>query len=86
MTNPSFCTKRCVESPHQPFSKVPYLRWLMAQMMVHRRLFIAKSREMLVSWAAMALATWVAMTMERAQVIVQAQKLEKTSWLNTGII
>lgn len=73
-----------LNSPHQKFAKMGYLRWLMAQMMVRRRLFVPKSREMLVSWAAMAVATCVAMTRPRTRVLVQAQKLEKACELVRG--
>ncbi|HEV2491486.1 MAG TPA: hypothetical protein VG204_00275 [Terriglobia bacterium] len=48
------------------------------------RLFIPKSREMMISWAVIGYAVWLCQFFERTRVIVQAQKLEKVIDLISG--
>jgi len=63
---------------------MPYLQRLFARMLTTDRLFVPKSREMIVSWAVMALATWMCMVRPRTGVIVQCQKYDKACQLVRG--
>ncbi len=39
--------------PHRPFPRLPYFPWFFYKLLAEKILFVPKSREMLVSWAAM---------------------------------
>lgn len=71
-------------SPYGPFPRLPYLPFLFSRMATKPILFIPKSREMMVSWAVVAYATWLAQMFPRTRVLLQSQKLEKASELVKG--
>lgn len=71
-------------SPYAPFPKLPYMPWLLAEMCTAPILFIPKSRQMMVSWAAVGYAVWRCQQNARTRVIVQSQKLEKAQELVKG--
>lgn len=71
-------------SPYAAFPDKPYLKWLMEQVQKHRRLFVPKSREMIVSWLVIAYAVWMCKWFERTRALVQAQKEEKVIDLICG--
>jgi hypothetical protein len=70
--------------PYAHFPKLPYMPWLFELFLTERHLFIPKSREMMISWAAIGYAVWLCQFFERTRVIVQAQKLEKVMDLVSG--
>lgn len=71
-------------SPYSSFPKMAYLHHLFAKMLTSDRLFIAKSREMMVSWAVVALAVWACQVKPRTRVLVQCQKYDKACELVKG--
>ncbi len=70
--------------PYAKFPKKPYFPRLFELMLAERRLFIPKSREMMISWAVIGYAVWKCQFFERTRAIVQAQKLEKVNDLISG--
>jgi len=72
------------DGPYQPFSRLPYLPWLLNLLMTEKRLLIPKSREMLVSWCAIGYAVWLCQIRPRTRVIVQTQKEGKAIDLIKG--
>ena len=70
--------------PYARFPDWPYFPSLFEMMQTSRRLFIPKSREMMLSWAVIGYAVWKCQFFERTRVIVQAQKLEKVIDLISG--
>lgn len=70
--------------PYAKFPNKPYMPWLFNLFLTSERLFIPKSREMMVSWAVIGYAVWLCQFFERTRVIVQAQKLEKVIDLVSG--
>jgi hypothetical protein len=70
--------------PYRPFPKLPYLAWLIGILRTERRLFIPKSREMMVSWVVMAYAVHKAQFNEKTRVILQTQKEDKSADLING--
>ncbi len=86
-----YCTKTFDEKwkekgvePYRRFPKLPYLRWLFRGMMTARRLFVPKSREMMISWTVIGYGVWMAQFHERIRVIVQTQKEDKVVDLIKG--
>jgi hypothetical protein len=77
-------SKKGLASPYSKFPRMEYLHWLFSVMLTSDRLFIAKSREMVVSWSAMALAVWACMVKPRTRVLVQCQKYDKACELVKG--
>jgi hypothetical protein len=65
----------------QPFPKKRYFEVLMRYMRNEKRLFIAKSREMMTSWLAMGFATHHAQWQQGALVLVQTEKEDKVKAL-----
>jgi hypothetical protein len=70
--------------PYARFPILPYMPRLFEILQTSRRLFIPKSREMMISWAVIAYAVWRCQFFERTRVIIQAQKLEKVIDLISG--
>ncbi len=68
-----------LDSPYQHFPEKPYFPWLFGAFVKCRRLFVPKSREMMISWAVMAYAVWHCQVVERTRVVVQCQKDEKAA-------
>jgi len=64
--------------------RLPYLRWLFSLFQRETRLFIPKSREMMVSWCAIGYAVWSCQFFLKTRVIVQTQKEEKVFDLIKG--
>lgn len=63
-----------LQSPYRTFPRKPYFPFLFYQFQTERRLFVPKSRDMMISWAAIGFAVWKCQFVERQHVIVQAQK------------
>ena len=75
------------EKGTKPYAKFPnkaYLEYLFYSFQTARRLLVPKSREMMVSWAAMAYAVWKCQYYPRTHVIVQCQKETKAQDLVCG--
>jgi hypothetical protein len=70
--------------PYARFPSMPYFPRLFQLLQSERRLFIPKSREMMLSWAVIGYAVWLCQFFERTRVIVQSQKLEKVIDLVSG--
>jgi hypothetical protein len=70
--------------PYAKFPDKPYFPILFEYLQKSRRLFLPKSREMMLSWAVIGYAVWMCQFFERTRVIVQAQKLEKVIDLISG--
>jgi len=60
------------------FPDWPFFPRLFEVMQTERRLFIPKSREMMLSWAVMAYAVWLAQWHGGSQIIVQSEKSAKS--------
>jgi len=69
--------RKGLPSPYRPFPNRPYFPWLFHLFLTESRLFIPKSRDMMLSWAAIAYAVWSCMVQGRTRVIVQTQKESK---------
>jgi len=68
-----------------PTSKaLPYMPRLFELLRSERRLFIPKSREMMLSWAIMGYAVWLCQWTENSQVIVQSERESKSIDLVVG--
>ena len=72
------------QQPYRRFPRKPYFPWLFYRMATEKRLFIPKSREMMISWAVTGWATYAAQFHERTRVIIQSQKQDKANELVTG--
>jgi hypothetical protein len=70
--------------PNAAFPRLPYFPWLVSRLQSGRRIFIPKSREMMVSWLVVAYGVWKAQFFPSVHVIVQAQKDEKVIDLIKG--
>ena len=66
-----------LDGPFQAFPSKPYMPWLFRLLESERRLLVPKSRDMVVSWSAMAYAVWRCQTQERTRVMIQTQKEDK---------
>jgi hypothetical protein len=64
-------------SPHSPFPDKPYFHALIQGFTDEPVIFVEKSRDMMLSWLAVAFFTHAAMTTESIQVLFQSQKDEK---------
>ena len=73
-----------LHGPYRSFSRLPYMPWLFSNFLNCRRLFIPKSRDMMVSWSAIGYGVWLAQFHERVRVIVQTQKEDKVVDLIKG--
>jgi hypothetical protein len=65
-------------APYARFPKMPYFPRLFELMMSERRLFIPKSREMMLSWAVIGYAVWLCQWHPATEAIVQSEKLDKS--------
>jgi hypothetical protein len=63
---------------YRKFPDWPYFPRLFELMQSERRLFLPKSREMMLSWAVMAYAVWLAQWHNGSQIIVQSEKSTKS--------
>ena len=72
------------KDPYRPMEQLRYFPWLFSLFVKHSRLFIAKSREMGVSWSIVAYAVWKCQFFPRIRVIVQSQKQDKANELVKG--
>lgn len=57
--------------PYRPFPRMPYFPFLFQLFQTERRLLVAKSRDMMISWAAVGFAAWKCQFFERQHVIVE---------------
>lgn len=73
-----------LKGPYRPFPQLPYLPWLFHKLLNERILLIPKSREMLLSWAVVAYCVWACQLFPSTRVLIQSQKLEKSSELVKG--
>jgi hypothetical protein len=71
-------------SPYRPFPTKPYFPFLFQAFQTSRRLFVPKSRDLMISWAAVGYAAWKCQFFERQHCIVQAQKEGKVAELIKG--
>ena len=71
-------------APYARFPRLPYLPRLFELMKTERRLFLPKSREMMVSWAAVAYGVHLCQFSPRTQVMIQSQKEDKVMELVCG--
>lgn len=74
-----------LDSPYQRFPNLPYFPKLFMLFLSARRLFIPKSREMMLTWAVMGYAVWACEFHQKTRVIVQCQKQEKANDLIKGV-
>ena len=65
--------------------EMPYMPYLFHKLMTCRRLFIPKSREMMLTWAVMVYSVWSCQTFPQTSVVIQAQKEDKVADLIKGI-
>ena len=73
-----------LKSPYRPFPSKPYFPFLFQLFQTERRLFVPKSRDMMISWAAVGFGVWKCQFFERQHVIIQAQKEGKVAELIKG--
>ena len=73
-----------IDSPYRGFPELDYIRWLFHMMQTSRRLFVPKSREMMVTWVVLAYITWHAQIFPRTRAIVQTQSESKVADLIKG--
>lgn len=73
-----------LKSPHRPFPRLPYMPWLFAKMLQEPIIFFPKSREMMLSWAVVGYCVWFCQIFPGSLVLVQSQKLDKSSELVKG--
>jgi hypothetical protein len=73
-----------LSSPHRAFPRLPYMQWLFTEMLTEPVIFFPKSREMMLSWAVIGYCTWMCQIFPGTQVLVQSQKLDKSSELVKG--
>ncbi|MGA2075859.1 MAG: hypothetical protein ABSH52_20405 [Terriglobia bacterium] len=71
--------------PYAKFPAKPYFQWLFEGFRKERRLFVPKSRDMMVSWAVVGYLVWVAQWYGPAHIIIQTQKEDKACDLVSGI-
>ena len=64
-------------SPYSSFPDKDYLAHFIRYLLTPTRLFVPKSRDMMVSWATIAYGVWSCQTRARTRVVVQAQKEDK---------
>lgn len=74
--------KKC--EPKKGFPDLPYLRWVFSEFLREPRLFIAKSRDMMLSWAVVGYAVWKCQFFEHTRAMVQTQKEDKVADLICG--
>jgi hypothetical protein len=70
--------------PYAKFPDLPYMPWLFEGLRNDRRLFIPKSRDMMVSWAVMGYLTWLAQWYGPCHILVQTQREDKAKDLVSG--
>jgi len=73
-----------LESPYRSFPPRPYWPWVFQSLLEEPRVFIAKSRDMMLSWAVIGYAVWLCQFFERTRAVVQTQKKEKVIDLING--
>ena len=59
--------------------EMPYMPYLFHMLMTSKRLFIPKSREMMLTWAVMVYSVWSCQTFPQTSVVIQAQKEDKVA-------
>ena len=70
--------------PYSPFPQKPHIRWALGLMTSQRRLLIAKSRDLMLSWSMVAYAVWEAQVRAPAEILIQSQTYEKAVALVSG--
>ncbi|HEV2491962.1 MAG TPA: hypothetical protein VG204_02700 [Terriglobia bacterium] len=70
--------------PYARFPDKPYMPRLFNLFLTSERLFIPKSREMMLTWAVVGYGVWKCQFFPRTRVIIQAQKEEKVIDLVSG--
>jgi hypothetical protein len=70
--------------PYAKFPNKPYFPWLFDGLRNDRRLFVPKSRDMMVSWAVMGYLTWLAQWYGACHILVQTQREDKAKDLVSG--
>jgi hypothetical protein len=76
------------EKGTEPFAKfphLPYMPWVFEGLRNDRRLFIPKSRDMMISWAVIGYLVWTAQWYGPAHIMIQTQKEDKAKDLVSGI-
>jgi hypothetical protein len=76
--------KQKKSAPYARFPRLPYMPKLFELMHKERRLFLPKSRDMLVSWAAVAFGVHLCQFNPRSRVMIQSQKEDKVMALVCG--
>jgi hypothetical protein len=64
-------------SPYEPFPDKPYFKPIFDLLELERIVWIAKSRDLMVSWACVAFLTYKAMTIPECEILLQTQKEDK---------
>jgi len=76
------------EKGTEPFAKfpdLPYMPFTFELLRTKRRLFIPKSRDMMISWAVIGFLVWTAQWYGPAHIMIQTQKEDKAKDLVSGI-
>lgn len=76
--------KQKKSAPYARFPKLPYMPKLFELMRKERRLLLPKSRDMMVSWAAVAYGVHLCQFNPRSRVMIQSQKEDKVMALVSG--
>ena len=73
-----------LSGPYSHFPSKPYFPWLFRSFVECRRLFVPKSREMMLTWAVISYIVWHCQLYPRTRAIIQCQKEDKAADLVKG--
>jgi hypothetical protein len=71
-------------TPYAHFPAKPHIKWALDLMRTQRRLLIAKSRDLMLSWCMVAYAVWEAEFRAPASILIQSQTQDKALELVSG--
>ena len=71
-------------APYASFPRLAYFPWLVLHFMADRRIFVPKSRELMLTWLVIAYGVWKCQFFPTVEVMVQSQKDEKVVDLIKG--